>query len=82
MGIFQVVAGALAVGFAFVATLVSAVTLGNPLLAAESLTLLLAAVLLVGGTFRVVLALVEQFPSWGWVLLNGVITAFLGLAVW
>jgi uncharacterized membrane protein HdeD (DUF308 family) len=123
-GIVQIVAGTLAVGFAFSATLASVVTLGvllliaagaqtaaaiwarnwggfflylllgvlyavsgsltlqYPLLAAESLTLMLAAAFLVGGTYRIVVALVERFPSWGWVLVNGVITIGLGVAIW
>ena len=57
-------------------------TLEHPLLAAEGLTLMLAACFLVGGTSRVIIALVERFPSWGWVLFNGVITVLLGIAIW
>ena len=57
-------------------------TLERPLLAAEGLTLMLAACFLVGGTSRVIIALVERFPSWGWVLFNGVITVLLGIAIW
>jgi uncharacterized membrane protein HdeD (DUF308 family) len=56
--------------------------LQQPLLAAEGLTLMLAAAFLVGGMFRIVIALVERFPSWGWVLCNGIITALLGLLIW
>jgi uncharacterized membrane protein HdeD (DUF308 family) len=124
LGIVQVVAGMLAVGFAFIATLASVFTLGvllliaagaqmgaaflardwggfflsllvgvfyavagfltaqHPLLAAEGLTLMLATAFLVGGTFRIIIAVVERFPSWGWVLFNGVITVLLGIAIW
>jgi uncharacterized membrane protein HdeD (DUF308 family) len=124
LGIVQIVAGMLAVSFAFTATLASVVTLGillliatggqmaaailardwrgfflflllgilyavagflmlqHPLLAAEGLTLMLAACFLVGGMFRIIIALVERFPSWGWVLFNGVITVLLGIAIW
>jgi uncharacterized membrane protein HdeD (DUF308 family) len=124
LGIVQVVAGMVAVAFAFSATMASVMTLGillliaagaqtaaaigardwsgfflflllgvlyavtgfltlqHPLLAAESLTLMLAAAFLVGGVFRMVVALVERFPAWGWVLVNGVITVLLGLAIW
>ena len=124
LGIVQILAGALAVSFAFFATLVSVMTLGilliiaagaqtaaavlarnwggfflflllgifyavagfltirYPLPAAEGLTLMLAAVYLVGGIFRIVNALVERFPSWSWVLLNGVITVLLGFLIW
>jgi uncharacterized membrane protein HdeD (DUF308 family) len=56
--------------------------LQQPLLAAEGLTLMLAAAFLVGGMFRIVIALVERFPSWGWVLCNGIITVLLGLLIW
>src|SRR5271166_4480137 len=124
LGIIQIIAGALAVGFAFSATLASVVTLGillliaagaqmaaallardwegfylflllgflygvagfltlqYPLLAAEGLTLMLAALLLVVGLFRIAVALLGHFPSWGWVLFNGVVTVLLGLAIW
>jgi len=57
-------------------------TLQQPILAAESLTLMLAAAFVVGGVFRIVVAVVERFPSWGWVLCNGVITVLLGIAIW
>jgi uncharacterized membrane protein HdeD (DUF308 family) len=124
LGSVQIVAGALAVGFAFSATLASVVTLGvllliaggaqmaaallarnwdgfylflllaflyavagfltlqNPLLAAEGLTLMLAALFLVVGLFRIAVALVDHVPSWGWLLFNGVVTVLLGLAIW
>jgi uncharacterized membrane protein HdeD (DUF308 family) len=124
LGIIQIVVGALAVSFAFSATLASVVTLGillliaagaqiaaaiwtrdwggfflyvlvgllyavvgfltiqHPVLAAETLTLMLAAALLVGGMFRIVVAAVERFPAWGWVLGNGVVTLVLGLLIW
>jgi uncharacterized membrane protein HdeD (DUF308 family) len=56
--------------------------LQHPLFAAEGLTLMLAAAFLIGGMFRIVIALVERFPSWGWVLFNGIVTALLGIAIW
>jgi len=57
-------------------------TLQHPLLAAEGLTLMLAAAFLIGGMFRIIISLVERFRSWGWVLFNGIITLLLGLAIW
>jgi uncharacterized membrane protein HdeD (DUF308 family) len=57
-------------------------TLQYPLLAAEGLTLMLAAAFLVGGVYRIVVALVERFPAWGWVLCNGIIAVLLGIAIW
>jgi uncharacterized membrane protein HdeD (DUF308 family) len=56
-------------------------TLQQPILAAESLTLMLATVFAVGGVFRIIVALLERFPTWGWVLANGVITSLLGIAI-
>jgi len=56
--------------------------LQHPLLAAESLTLMLAAAFLVGGMFRIVVALVERIPYRGWILFNGAITVLLGLLIW
>jgi uncharacterized membrane protein HdeD (DUF308 family) len=124
LGIVQIVAGMLAVSFAFSATVASVVTLGvlllvaggaqvgaaiwardwsgfflfllvgvlyavaglftlqQPVLAAESVTLMLAAAFVVGGVFRIIVALVERFPSWGWVLANGAIAVLLGIAIW
>lgn len=55
--------------------------LQHPLLAAEGLTLMLAAAFLIGGVFRIVAALVERFPDWGWVLCNGILTLLLGLLI-
>jgi uncharacterized membrane protein HdeD (DUF308 family) len=57
-------------------------TLQNRLLAAEGLTLMLAALFLVVGLFRIAVALVDHVPSWGWLLFNGVVTVLLGLAIW
>jgi uncharacterized membrane protein HdeD (DUF308 family) len=54
----------------------------HPLMAAEALTLLLAAAFLVGGAMRIVVTLFDRFPGWGWVLLNGVITFLLGVMIW
>jgi uncharacterized membrane protein HdeD (DUF308 family) len=124
LGVIQILAGVLAVGFAFSATLASMVALGillliaagaqtaaaiwardwkgfflfllvgvlyavagfltlqHPLLAAEGLTLMLAAAFLTGGVFRIIMAVAERFPSWGWVVCNGVITVLLGIAIW
>jgi uncharacterized membrane protein HdeD (DUF308 family) len=56
--------------------------IGHPLAAAEFFTLMIAAAFLVGGMFRIVAALTERFHSWGWVLLNGVVTFALGIMIW
>lgn len=57
-------------------------TLEHPLSAAEGLTLMLATGYMIGGMSRIVVSLYERFPSWGWVFLNGIITTFLGIAIW
>src|SRR5439155_1679425 len=54
----------------------------DPLRAAATLTLILAAMFLVGGLVRIIVALVERFPHWNWVLLDGVITFALGVLLW
>jgi len=54
----------------------------RPVAAAAGFTIVLAAAFLVGGLFRIVSALVDRFPGWGWVLLNGVVTLVLGVMIW
>jgi uncharacterized membrane protein HdeD (DUF308 family) len=54
----------------------------SPVAAALGLTLMIAAYLMVGGILRIALALVERFHSWGWVLLNGVVSLVLGVSIW
>lgn len=46
------------------------------------ITLLLATLFMIGGSFRAVAALVIRFPHWGWTLLNGVVTFVLGAAIY
>jgi uncharacterized membrane protein HdeD (DUF308 family) len=54
----------------------------HPQVAAEALTLLLAAAFLVGGAIQLVHGLMESFPGRGWVLLSGFITLLLGISIW
>jgi uncharacterized membrane protein HdeD (DUF308 family) len=56
--------------------------LERPIEAVAAVTLLVAASLLVGGLFRIIAAVTTQFPNWGWVLLGGVISLLLGIAIW
>ena len=46
------------------------------------LTLFIAASFIVVGIFRIVVALTERFPQWGWALLNGVVTLIAGLIIY
>jgi uncharacterized membrane protein HdeD (DUF308 family) len=61
---------------------VGVVMIEHPLRAADVLTLMLAIAFLIGGTFRLICVLIERFPGWPWVLLNGIVTLLLGVAVW
>jgi uncharacterized membrane protein HdeD (DUF308 family) len=49
---------------------------------AAARTLVIAALLVVGGVHRIVAAVALQYRYWGWLLANGVITMFLGLLIW
>ena len=55
---------------------------GNPVASAETLTLLIAMFLFMGGIFRIVAALTGKFHHVFWVLLNGVVTLALGIMIW
>jgi uncharacterized membrane protein HdeD (DUF308 family) len=46
------------------------------------LTKIISIFLIVGGLFRIVAALLQRFTGWGWMLLNGVVTLFLGVLVY
>lgn len=67
MGIFYIVVGVLMID--------------APIEALQAVTLLIAALLIVGGLFRLVAALTIRFPAWGWQLLSGAISVLLGLMI-
>jgi uncharacterized membrane protein HdeD (DUF308 family) len=71
---------ALLAGVLYVA--LGVLTIDRPLSAAAALTILIAAFLIIGGLFRIILALSYRFDGWGWPLLNGVINVVLGLMIW
>jgi uncharacterized membrane protein HdeD (DUF308 family) len=50
----------------------------RPLMGAEVLTVFLACLFLVGGSFRIVASLSNKYPNWGWSLFSGVINVVLG----
>jgi uncharacterized membrane protein HdeD (DUF308 family) len=58
------------------------VLLANPLLGAETLTLLIAVFLWIGGIARVVASLAARHHNWGWLLLSGIINVLLGFLIW
>src|SRR6266851_771716 len=56
--------------------------IANPALAAVSLTLLIAIILIVAGLFRLVVAFSTPLHHRGWLILNGVISILLGVMIW
>jgi uncharacterized membrane protein HdeD (DUF308 family) len=57
----------------------------HPDAGAQGVTMLLAALFIVGGLFRTVGASVIQFPRWGWTAVSGLVSCALGiylLATW
>lgn len=56
--------------------------LAHPLRAAAELTLLIAALLVVGGAVKMIASVASRFPNWGWVFLNGLIGAGLGVMLY
>lgn len=50
-----------------------------PLIGAESLTLVLASFLIVGGLFRAIGFAIAKFPRWGWAVVSGVVSVALGV---
>ena len=49
---------------------------------AVQLTLIIALFLIFSGMFRIVFAISERFTGWGWVMLNGAVTLFLGILIY
>jgi uncharacterized membrane protein HdeD (DUF308 family) len=54
----------------------------QPESAAIQLTLIIAIFLILSGIMRIVFAISERFTGWGWVLLNGGITLWLGMLIY
>ncbi len=65
--------------------LVGTLCIFKPLQSAEGITLLIVALLLLGGAFRLISALYYRFDYWGWMVFSGLISILLGaliLAEW
>lgn len=54
----------------------------NPLAGAETLTLVIAIFLLIGGIERIIASLTGHFHNRGWMLLNGIVDLALGVMIW
>jgi uncharacterized membrane protein HdeD (DUF308 family) len=53
----------------------------HPDAGAQGVTMLLAALFIVGGLFRGIGASVIQFPRWGWTVLSGLVSFALGISI-
>lgn len=67
LGLFYLIAGALCIF--------------KPVQSAEGITLLIAALLLIGGSFRLFSALSYRFDYWGWMIFSGLISILLGIFI-
>lgn len=67
LGLFYVIAGG--------------VCIFKPMEGALGLSFLIAALLLVGGAFRLSIALRYQFENWAWVVFNGLVAMLLGILI-
>jgi uncharacterized membrane protein HdeD (DUF308 family) len=63
-------------------TVTGFLVVANPGATAVALTLLIAMLLIFGGIFRIVVALVIRFQNWVWLLLHGAINLLLGISIW
>lgn len=60
---------------------VGVLMIARPETGAVSLTFLIGAFFLASGLFRIVAAATLRPPSWGWLLMNGLVTLVLGLLI-
>lgn len=67
LGLFYVIAGGLCIL--------------KPIQSASGISILIAALLLIGGLFRLISALRYRFDNWRWVVFNGLIAIFLGVLI-
>ncbi len=67
LGLFYIIAGILCIF--------------KPMDSALSISLLIAALLLIGGLFRLISALIYRFDNWGWVIFNGLTSILLGVLI-
>jgi uncharacterized membrane protein HdeD (DUF308 family) len=54
----------------------------RPAAAALMLTIYIAAIFILLGSYRIVASLAVRFPQWGWTLLNGVVTLLAGIVIY
>ena len=74
-GFFQHLVAAILFG------VVGVIMITRPLISAEVLTVFIATFFLIGGLFQLIAALAVSTPGWGWHVVDGIITALLGVLV-
>jgi len=75
--------GIFAIIIAVLMVIVGGYMISNPAAALASLTIFLAAYLIVSGIFEALLAFqVKPAKGWGWELFNGIISLLLGAMIW
>lgn len=75
-GVFAIIIGILTV-------IIGAYMIMNPAAALASLTIFLAAYLIVSGIFEALMAFqIKPVNGWGWMLFNGIISLLLGAMIW
>ena len=75
--------GIFAIIIAVLMAIVGGYMISNPAAALASLTIFLAAYLIVSGIFEALLAFqVKPAKGWGWELFNGIISILLGAMIW
>ena len=61
---------------------VGLIMMNNIGVAALAMTLMLAALFMTAGTIRIIVAVVEHFYGWPWVLVNGFLSLLIGIYIW
>lgn len=61
---------------------VGVMLVGHPGIGALTITLFIAMLLVFGGIYRLVSALVMQVPHLGWAVLSAIVTTLLGIMLW
>lgn len=61
---------------------VGVMLIGHPGIGALTITLFIAMLLVFGGVYRLISALVMQVPHLGWAVLSAIVTTLLGIMLW
>lgn len=96
VGILLIIGGAFQLLFAFktgkgiwpyiigvLSVIAGGYMVGNPMVASATLTIFLAAYLLVSGVSEMIMAFqIKPMSGWGWLLFGGVLSVLLGMMIW